>query len=215
MNKRYELVLFDMDGTIADTDEMLKQTFYRLYDLYRDGQRTCDEKIYYFSGPPIKKTLSDEFPHLDVEFVYNEYIKISKTFYESTIIEMPNAKKILTYLKNHGVKLGVVTNKMKGSALQTLDIIDMNDIFDIVIGFNDVPVAKPDPMGINKAIEFINVSKDKVLYVGDNIVDDLSAKNAGIDSAIIYYGRRKMPDELKPTIKLFDFSDLIKEVFYE
>lgn len=215
MNKKYELVLFDMDGTIADTDEMLKQSFYHLYDHYRNGVRSEDEEIYYFSGPPIKETLSHEFPHLDIDFIFNEYLKISQSLYESTISEMPMAKTILKDLKNKGIKLGVVTNKMKIPALKTLDILKMNDLFDVVIGYDDVPIGKPSPMGINKAIELMNISKDKVLYVGDNVIDDTTAKNAGVDSAIIYFGKRKMPDELKPTIKLFNYIDLIKEVYYE
>lgn len=215
MNKKYELVLFDMDGTIADTDEMLKQSFYHLYDNYRDGKRSPDEEIYYFSGPPIKETLSHEFPHLDLEFIFNEYLKISQSLYETTICEIKDATKIIKSLKEKGFKLGIVTNKMKIPTLKTLDILKMNNLFDIVVGYDDVPVGKPSPMGINKAIEFMDVSKDKVLYVGDNVIDDITAKNAGVDSAIIYFGRRKMPNDLKPTIKLFNFIDLIKEVYYE
>ena len=52
---KYQYLLFDMDGTLVDTDEMLIQTMHILYDKYRNGIYTPKEKIYYFSGPPIKK----------------------------------------------------------------------------------------------------------------------------------------------------------------
>ena len=54
--KQYKTLLFDMDGTVIDTDPLLKESFHILYDKYRDGVYTPDEEIFYFSGPPIKKT---------------------------------------------------------------------------------------------------------------------------------------------------------------
>ena len=61
-----------MDGTIADTDEMIIQSMYELYDKYRNGRRTPVEEIYYFSGPPIRDTLKREFPDIDNDFIVNE-----------------------------------------------------------------------------------------------------------------------------------------------
>ena len=63
-NKKYEVVLFDLDGTVLDSDPMILKTMNILYDKYRDGVRTPKEKVYYFSGPPIRDTLRNEFPHL-------------------------------------------------------------------------------------------------------------------------------------------------------
>ena len=72
-NKKYDVILFDMDGTVADTDPMIKTAMYVLYDKYRHGVRTPDEQIIYFSGPPIRETLKKEFPDLDQNFIYDEF----------------------------------------------------------------------------------------------------------------------------------------------
>ena len=78
--KQYKTLLFDMDGTVIDTDPLLKESFHILYDKYRDGVYTPDEEIFYFSGPPIKKTLAKEFPNLDIEFIFKESSKVSESF---------------------------------------------------------------------------------------------------------------------------------------
>ena len=215
MNK-FDIILFDMDGTIADTDRMIVETFYQLYDLYRDGRRTPLKEMYYFSGPPLRETLIKEFPHMDVNFMYQEYQRISKGLYDELVKPMDGCLEVLIKLKQLGIKLGIVTNKVRKSALKTLDIIKMNDLFDVLVGLDDVSEGKPSKEGIEKALSnYENVNKDRVLYVGDNVIDDVSAKNANVKSAIIYFGNREIPKTLNPDIKLFSFIDLVKEAIYE
>ena len=217
MNKKYDVILFDMDGTIANTDQMILETFQQLYDKFNNGVRKSDEEIYYFSGPPIKETLKKEFPNYDLDFMFNEFYTISKSMYDRTIVGFPYAREVILKLKEAGIKLGVVTNKVRGPAYYVLKLIDLaDDIFDVVIGFDDVQVGKPSPEGINKALEYFNFTdKSRVLYIGDNAIDDTTAKNAGVDSCICYWGPRKMPEDLNPTYKIYDYRELLEKVFYE
>ena len=104
MNK-FDIILFDMDGTIADTDRMIVETFYQLYDLYRDGRRTPLKEMYYFSGPPLRETLIKEFPHMDVNFMYQEYQRISKGLYDELVKPMDGCLEVLIKLKQLGIKL--------------------------------------------------------------------------------------------------------------
>ena len=71
MNK-YKVLLFDLDGTLCDSDEMLIQSFFALYKKYRPVKIRTREELIYFSGPPIKKTLSDEFPDYPFEEIYKD-----------------------------------------------------------------------------------------------------------------------------------------------
>ena len=57
MNK-YKVLLFDLDGTLCDTDEMIVQTMYAIYKEYKPVKIRTREELYYFSGPPIKETLA-------------------------------------------------------------------------------------------------------------------------------------------------------------
>lgn len=216
MKKKFDVILFDMDGTTVDTDQMIIETFNRLYDLYKDGKRRPKEEIYPFSGPLMKETLKTEFPHMDNEFMMNEYRRISFGLYEGNIKPIEGCVETLNILKENGVRLGIVTNKSKLTADMTIDLVKYHNLFEVMITCDDVNKSKPDKEGIIKALDLMNYSnKERVLYVGDNIIDDISAKNAGVKSAIIYFGPRHIPDDLKPDIKLYKFKDLLKEILYE
>ena len=66
MNK-YKVLLFDLDGTLCDTDEMIVQTMYAIYKDYKPTKERTREELYYFSGPPIRETLKNDFPNYDPE----------------------------------------------------------------------------------------------------------------------------------------------------
>lgn len=216
MNKDYQLVLFDLDGTVADTDEMIIQSFHKLYDLYRDGIYTPVEQIYYFSGPNIKDTLLKEFPDGDQELLLKEFSRISKDLYPKTIKIFPGCKEAILAIKNKGIKVGLVTNKMKKMTLYCLGLIGLEGVFDIIIGYDDVKNGKPDGEGILTASEKLNVKDlQKVLYVGDNKIDFDTASNAGVDVAIVTWGPREFPKEINPTFKIDNYEQLRRIVIHE
>lgn len=209
MDKKYSVILFDMDGTTADTDQMIVETFIYLYDKYNEGKRRPIEEIYYFSGPPIRDVIKKEFPNYDVDLILDDFRKKSLTLYESTVKEFPNSREVLLNLKKHGYKLGVVTNKSSDPARYCLKILNQEDIFDICLGFNDVSEGKPSPEGILKATKYLG-EKDlnRVIYVGDNKVDIDTANNAGIDSVLVTWGPREVDPNIKATYKVKSFKEL-------
>ena len=77
----YKLIIFDMDGTIADTDKVIVKSYLELYKIYKPNDIASVDKIRTFSGPPINKTLTEEFPHLELDFIKKEYRRISKGNY--------------------------------------------------------------------------------------------------------------------------------------
>ncbi len=61
--KQYKTLLFDMDGTVIDTDPLLKESFHILYDKYRDGVYTPDEEIFYLD-------FSQRIPKFRIRFYF-------------------------------------------------------------------------------------------------------------------------------------------------
>ena len=210
---KYQALLFDLDGTVADTDEMIVQTMNILYDMYRDGKRTPIEEIYYFSGPPIYDTLKKEFPNMDMEFMHKEFRRISVELYPQTVKAYPHSKETLIKLKEQGYKLGIVTNKVHSSTLLCLKLIGLEGIFDSLVCYDDVDNPKPSEEPIHKAMEELGVKNlSKVLYIGDNKLDLLTANNAGVDCALVTWGPRVLDKSLKPKMLISSYEDLERKL---
>ena len=212
--KKYQTILFDMDGTVLDSDPMIMEAMHILYDKYRNGIRTSDREIVYFSGPPIRETLKKEFPDLDQGFIFDEFHKESYKLYPAHTSSYPHSKEVLLELKKEGFNLGIVTNKLHHLTEYALKCIGLDNIFTIIVGFDDVTNPKPNGEGILKAIEQFNGNKKTSIYIGDNKSDYLSAKNAGIDCALVNWGPRKLDESLTPNFKISSYLEL-KEKLYE
>ena len=206
---KYDLILLDLDGTIADTDEMLVQTLYEMYDLYRGGKRAPREHIVYFSGPPIRINLAKEFPDQDLEFMFNEFVRISWGYYAKVVKPFPHAVEVFTKIRGTGVYLGVVTGKYRRQTLHCLDVIGFTPIIDFIVACNDIKSVKPDPEGINTAIAHFGIKdKKRVLYIGDNLADYQAARNAGVDVAIVKWGPREIKEPITPEYWINVFNEL-------
>ena len=192
MNK-YKILLFDLDGTLCDTDEMIIQTMFAIYKDYKPTKVRTREELYYFSGPPIRDTLAREFPDQDPEEMYDVFKRVSKGFYPKCVKDYPDEVKVLTALKENGYRLGVVTNKGLPLTIYSLELCGINHLFDVIVSADDVAIPKPDPAGINKALDKLGISnKEECLYLGDNDIDYETASNAGVDTLLVTWGPRKI-----------------------
>ena len=192
MNK-YKVLLFDLDGTLCDTDEMIVQTMYAIYKDYKPKKIRTREEIYYFSGPPIRDTLANEFPDQDGDEMYEVFKRVSKDFYPKCVTPYQDEIEILTKLKEKGYLLGVVTNKGLPLTIYSLEICHIDHLFAVIISADDVAAPKPDPTGIYKALEKLGIkNKEEVLYLGDNDIDYVTASNAGVDTLLVTWGPRKI-----------------------
>ena len=215
MPKKYDVILFDMDGTMADTDPMILDTFHFLYQKYRNGKGRPDSEIAYFSGPPIRGTLKNEFPELDEDAIFEEFYQESRKRYDAEHIFLyPHEKEVLIKLKQNGFKLGVVTNKRRDLAIVTLKVLGLEDVFDILLGIDDVVNSKPHPESIERAIKELGGDKKHTLYIGDNKMDYDTAVNSGVDCCIVNWGPRVFPKEIIPTFKINSYLEL-EEHLYE
>lgn len=206
MNK-YKVILFDLDGTLCDTDEMIVQTMRAIYLDYKPRKIRTRGELYYFSGPPIRETLKNEFPDYDPEMMHEVFKKVSKGFYPSTVKAYKDEIEVLKALKEKGYLLGVVTNKGLPLTKYSLEICHIESFFDVIVSADDVAIPKPDPSGVLKAIESLNIkNKGDVLYVGDNDIDYFTAENAGVDCMLVSWGPRviKCIDKAKYEAKSYN-----------
>ena len=88
--------------------------------------------------------------------------------------------------------MGVVTNKATYKAKEVLVMLGINKYFEVVIGREDVVNGKPSGEGILTAMNRLGFKKEETLYLGDNDIDYLTAKDAGVDCLLVSWGPREL-----------------------
>lgn len=182
--KKYDAVIFDVDGTLTSTNELIFASFNHIIEKYQS--RKCnDEEIIALFGPPEDIIIDKIFPG-NTEEVKKDYY----AFYESNhgmAALYPGVKELLTKLKEQNVILATFTGKGRRAALITLDKLGILPFFDLVITGDEVVKHKPDAEGLFLFFKSYPLNKDRVLMVGDAPPDIQASRQAGIQIASVVW----------------------------
>ena len=194
-----KVLIFDMDGTLIDTDEIIYRTWKELFLEYKPKDYVIDREVARtFSGPPVEQSINFAFPELDPDFVLKEYRKRTAKYYEDCLKMFPGELEIIHKLHDDGYIFCVATSKNKEMTIKCLETYGIKDYFTYVLTSSDPFKHKPDPDMLNFIIEKLNVSKDEVVMIGDTKFDYLAAKNAGVKCILFTGSPRKYEEDIKP-----------------
>lgn len=189
---KYDLIIFDMDGTILNTLEDLKNSLN--YVLQQAGYQTRTlEEVRTFVGNGIRKTIERALPSDIEEEKIDELFSLFMDYY--AIHNTDNTKPyngvidLLKELKHLGYKTAVVSNK-QDSAVKSLCKKFFNGLFDVEIGEKENIAKKPDPDEVNEVLKILNIDRTKSIYIGDSEVDIQTAQNSKMKSIIVDWGFR-------------------------
>ena len=191
---KYDLVLYDLDGTLWDSIPLIMECFKKAYDLVLGGTDRTDEDLMSYIGRPLGDTFS-MYDDETKERLINAYLEYNcGRLKENAIPIFPGVYDFLSKIGDLGVKQGIVTSKRESSAMITIDLLELGDYFDTKVFREATERAKPhgDPL-IEAARRAGITDMSRVLYVGDAVPDILSARDAGADFALV--GWTKMPRE--------------------
>lgn len=212
----YKLFLFDFDGTTLDSDQMIVVTFKQLYDLYKNGEQSPLEHVLTFSGPPIRETLKQEFPNMDQNLMFDEFVKYSTVNYDKYVKPFPYVKEMLFAFKKHNIKYGLITSKARKATDYALKLTGLDKLFDFTVCADEVNKTKPDPEGIFLAMKHFNIlNKEEVIYIGDNMYDYLTAKNAGVKFGYVTFSPRKLIKGAKVDYLIDSFASFTEDIINE
>ena len=206
---RYDTILFDLDGTLLNTRELINRTFIHTFEHFRPEKVLTDEELDSFFGPSLRQTFSkyseDEAEIQEMIQYYREY---NVSILDEIVTAFPGAKALIRTLANKGYKLGVVSSKKADLVEHGLELFGMLEKMRIVIGEDDVEHPKPDPEGILRAMEVLH--SKKALYVGDGVGDILAGKNAGIDTiGVLYSDRKEQIIAAEPTYTIQNLNEIL------
>ncbi|PWU69265.1 pyrophosphatase PpaX [Gracilibacillus dipsosauri] len=212
---RMETVLFDLDGTLIDTNELIIASFTHTIEKYADRPYTREE-IIDFIGPPLIDSFQKVNPDL-VEEMMATYREHNYAHHEQYVEAYPTVVETINELKQAGLKLGIVTTKLSDTAKLGLKITGMDQLFDVLIGLDDVENAKPHPEPILKAMNLLHANPMTTLMVGDNYHDIEAGHNAGVKTAGVAWSLkgRKVLEKHDPDYMLEEMRDLLAIVGVE
>ncbi len=191
---KYRGIIFDIDGTITSTNQLIYDTF-NFVALKYLGKRFSDEEIIAMFGPPEDVILKKLFSH-NLKEATEDYYNYYKENH-SIVKVYPGIKELITDLKLHSVLLSVYTGKGRRSSMITLEEAGVAHCFDMIVTGDDVKEHKPSAEGILKFVDEFNLPKDKVLMIGDAVSDLKAALSAGVDYASVLwdsYGADKVKE---------------------
>lgn len=206
----FETVLFDLDGTIIDTNELIISSFLHVFDAKVPGPLTREQII-----PHMGTTLEQQLRTFsgdveDVNSLVKAYRSFNKLHHDEMVKPFPYVNEVVGCLHRHGLTLGVVTTKIRPSTMMTLEKFDLERFMSAVVTMNDVEHPKPHPEPVLTAVERLGANPATTLMIGDSPVDIQSAKAAGVKAAAVAWslkGEEKLM-EYGPDYILRDMRDL-------
>jgi pyrophosphatase PpaX len=207
-----EAILFDLDGTLLDTTDLIVASFQHVARIYLGREVTLEELLPSF-GKPLIEGLEELMPGKGQEMVLT-YREFNLQHHDNMVKIFPGIKEMLQELKQRKIKLGIVTSKVKKTAIKGLELFGIEQLFDVIIGLEDTTIHKPNPEPVLLALELVQTAPGRCLMVGDSPHDIVSAQRAGVATAAVSWSNIPLQSllELKPTFVLNNASELVKIV---
>ncbi|MCM3691706.1 pyrophosphatase PpaX [Neobacillus niacini] len=209
MKSKINTILFDLDGTLIDTNELIISTYLHTLEKYFPGKYSRED-VLPFLGPTLHEVFGKMDPNR-VEEMITDYRTYNIANHDALVKEFVGVMETIETLKEKGYKLAIVTTKREDVAFKGLRLMKLDPFFDVMIAYDHVKKVKPDPEPIFLALEKLGSKPEETLMVGDNFHDVLAGKNAGTKTAGVAWSikGREYLAKYEPDFMLENMTDLL------
>lgn len=184
-------VLFDFDGTLADTAPDLAEAANRLRS--EQGLERMDEAALRAVASQgarglLRVALGVVPGDADFESLRSRYLALYDHCFDARTRLFGGVEPLLEGLQQRGIVWGIVTNKPRRFAAPLVAALGLRPTRGCLVTPDELRAAKPDPEGIHRALEQLGVASSEALYVGDDLRDAQAAAAAGCAMAAAAYG---------------------------
>ncbi|SRR5579883_393433 len=193
-------VLFDLDGTLIDTTDLIFQSYQHAYSL-EFGEQLELKDLYLGYGRPLDEAFATILEHRGItrapgdqlaliERLTMLYREFNVANHDDLAREFPGMRGVIAELRQRGYHLGVVTSKSRGIAERSLRFIQLADQFEVSVSMEDSVRHKPDPEPLYVALTRLG-QRDRpatALYVGDSTHDLIAGRRGGLQTGAALWG---------------------------
>ena len=208
-------VIFDLDGTLADTSGDLIAAANACFDGLGLGallDADTDAATALRGGRAMLRlgfSRVEGYGEAEVDAQYPLLLQHYGDALDVHTVLYPGAEQAVEDLRSSGFAVGICTNKPEALAEQLMQSLGVRDLFGSLIGADTLPVRKPDPAPYVRSVEMAGGAVSRSLLVGDSMTDEKTARAARVPSVSVLFG----PDSaergiLSPDAWLEDFSDM-------
>jgi len=192
-------LLFDFDGTLADTTGFLLQSMRHSFELL-PGRRPSDAEWIAGIGTPLRSQLRQFVPEPEVEPLYLRYRAFQKEHLTALTRPFPATLEVVQRLRARGHAMAIVTSKSEEIARLSLAALGFT-AFDALIGADSVARHKPDPLPVLTALEKLGARPSEAVFIGDSPHDIASGNGAGVCTIGALWGPfgREVLERARPT----------------
>lgn len=178
--------MFDLDGTIVDTVELIVCSF-RYATQTVLGEVLPDEVITAGVGEPLM-TQMERLSAAHARELYDVYREYNHLRHDELIRGYDGIAEVLDGLRAAGRRLGIVTSKSRDTTAMAFSAVGLDERFDVVITASDTDEHKPSPVPLRLCLERLGASAEDSIYLGDSPVDIRAGLAAGMTTAAVAWG---------------------------
>jgi pyrophosphatase PpaX len=205
---RWPVVLFDFDGTLADTIPLIMASYHHAIGTVL-GEVAPDAEVRSWIGRPLQPVLEDRYPGRGEELT-DVYRTWNLANHDAQILAVDGVPQLLDDLHGAGARTGVVSSKKGETVRLGLRAVGIADRIDVIAGQEETASHKPHPEPLLYAARRLGVNAADCVYVGDATVDVQAARAAGMGAVAVTWGAGEWPllEACEPDAVVADVREL-------
>lgn len=185
---RLTTFLFDLDGTLLDSVRLILDSYHYTTRVHGLPPRSDAEWLAGL-GTPLRVQFRDMVrPDLTMDQLIATYREFNLTNHDQMAHPYPGVVDAVRRVHARGIRFGLVTSKNQAGARRGLALLGIEELFECVIGADDVVNPKPHAEPVLKGMERMGVTAGETVYIGDSVHDMESGHAAGVRTAGVLWG---------------------------
>jgi HAD superfamily hydrolase (TIGR01509 family) len=186
--RQFDIALFDLDGTLADTLPLIYEAFDAAF-IPALGSSFAPHEIRAMFGPPDTQIIRARVPADAADSAIERYMRHYTDRHDDLVSVFPGMAGLIRACAYAGMRMGVITGKSRKTALITLDRLGLTDAFGVIFAGDDVERQKPDPAALALAMHDLGATdSDRAVMIGDAAADVVAGKAIGITTIGVTWG---------------------------
>ena len=176
--------LFDFDGTLADTNKTVINSWHHTFN-YVNGTLGDEDWIISTFGEPLWVSMEKAFPGMDIDELIGIYRSYQEKHFKEETKAFPGMVDVIKELKSRGKKIGIITSRLRNTTKEGLEAFGIMDCIDAMVCAGDTSEHKPHPEPVLLGLKKLGAKASEAVMIGDSSFDIICANRAGVTSALV------------------------------